>query len=245
MSSQENEGLGQALAKTLVVLTGPTSGLGLSLYDLLQQHNTPLVAIGREIERLAASQPAQGTSVFVEADFASTEDLQWLADSVAAFEELLNLHPDRIAILINNAGTIEPIQPATDLEPKALQQAMQVNCTSPVALASSLSRSALKSNRRLKIVNITTGAAKRPIAGWLAYCASKAACRMALDTLALEADIELVHCDPGVIDTQMQAIIRQVNAVSNHGVPAVPAPSLKTPAEAARSVMSQALEGRA
>jgi benzil reductase ((S)-benzoin forming) len=63
------------------------------------------------------------------------------------------------------------------------------------------------------IVNISSGAAKRAIAGWSAYCAAKAGLEMATRVAALDASINdptLAICSlaPGVVDTQMQAVVR-------------------------------------
>ena len=69
--------------------------------------------------------------------------------------------------------------------------------------------------RRL-IVNISSGAAKRAIAGWSAYCAAMAGLEMATRVAALEAsanDPTLSICSlaPGVVDTGMQTLIRETN----------------------------------
>ena len=66
------------------------------------------------------------------------------------------------------------------------------------------------------IVNISSGAARRAIAGWSAYCAAKAALEMATRVAALEAatnDATLSICSlaPGVVDTDMQGLIRGIS----------------------------------
>jgi len=64
-----------------------------------------------------------------------------------------------------------------------------------------------------RIINISSGAGRRPISGWSAYCASKAALDMATRVVALEAQsrrrpVEAVSLAPGVVDTDMQGEIR-------------------------------------
>jgi NAD(P)-dependent dehydrogenase (short-subunit alcohol dehydrogenase family) len=66
------------------------------------------------------------------------------------------------------------------------------------------------------VVNISSGAAKRAMAGWSAYCTSKAALEMATRVAALEAttnDPTLAICSlaPGVVDTPMQTLIRSAS----------------------------------
>jgi len=63
------------------------------------------------------------------------------------------------------------------------------------------------------VINISSGAGRRAIFGWGAYCAAKAGLDMATRVAALEAQaahtgVELVSLAPGVIDTAMQGIIR-------------------------------------
>ena len=64
-----------------------------------------------------------------------------------------------------------------------------------------------------RIVNISSGAGRRPIFGWGAYCTAKAGLDMATRTLAMECEarglaVEVVSLAPGVIDTDMQVTVR-------------------------------------
>ncbi len=64
-----------------------------------------------------------------------------------------------------------------------------------------------------RIVNISSGAARRPIFGWGAYCAAKAGLDMASRVAQLEAatrghPVEVSSLAPGVIDTGMQETVR-------------------------------------
>jgi benzil reductase ((S)-benzoin forming) len=64
-----------------------------------------------------------------------------------------------------------------------------------------------------RIVNISSGAGRRPVSGWGAYCAAKAGLDMATRVVALEAQsrglaIEAVSLAPGIIDTGMQESVR-------------------------------------
>jgi NAD(P)-dependent dehydrogenase (short-subunit alcohol dehydrogenase family) len=61
-----------------------------------------------------------------------------------------------------------------------------------------------------RIVNISTGAASRPVPSWSGYCATKAGFLLLTSTLAAEEpDITCVSLRPGVIDTDMQGHIRK------------------------------------
>ncbi|MDM7858931.1 SDR family NAD(P)-dependent oxidoreductase [Thiopseudomonas acetoxidans] len=115
----------------------------------------------------------------------------------------------RQVIFINNASVIEPICKASDLSMEELNKAMNVNFKSPFKIAQRLTRETQRFGIELLIFNITTGAAIRPIQGWFAYCTSKATIKMALDVLSKENDhVKVIHFDPGVMDTDMQKVIR-------------------------------------
>ena len=67
-----------------------------------------------------------------------------------------------------------------------------------------------------RVLNISSGAARRPIAGWAAYCTSKAALDMAtrcaqLDEQGNANPARFVSLAPGVIDTDMQAGVRSAD----------------------------------
>jgi benzil reductase ((S)-benzoin forming) len=224
------EQLSMALARSLVVLTGPTSGLGLALHDILCEQGVPLLALGRGIDRLSDS-----AAVLMEADFADTGHGSWIPMLKQQLDHMVDDHPSRVIVFINNAGTIAPIGPATEIAEQRLMQAMQVNFAASLAVAAVIASAA--KGRDCRIINVTTGAARRPLPGWLAYCSSKAACRMGLDVLALEnPGISVVHVDPGVIDTPMQDYIRQ-NAGPNVMAPPDRA-MLMSPLDAARHLLA-------
>jgi benzil reductase ((S)-benzoin forming) len=235
-----------ALRGAVFVLTGPTSGLGLALYDLLNGAGVPLIAIGRKVERLAHNQDVIDADkhkiALIEADFASINSADWLDESRVKAARMLEAHPEKTFVFLNNAGTIAPLCAAVDIETGALNGAMQINFVAPLTLATTMLKISAENGRHLRIVNITTGAARRPIAGWLAYCAGKAACRMALDVLAIEnTDVELLHIDPGVIDTGMQELIRKRDLMTRQSVPPADLSQLRTPAAVAQDVLARAM----
>jgi 3-oxoacyl-[acyl-carrier protein] reductase len=120
----------------------------------------------------------------------------------------------RLDILVNNAGVIEPI-------------GALYGCRA--ALPHLLARGGA-------IVNVSSGAASRPLEGWSAYCAAKAGLAMLTRSLHLELGgrgIRAYGLRPGVVDTAMQVTIRAsgVNEVSR-----LPRESLASAQEPARAV---------
>ncbi|MEP6613265.1 MAG: SDR family NAD(P)-dependent oxidoreductase, partial [Mucilaginibacter sp.] len=70
------------------------------------------------------------------------------------------------------------------------------------------------SQNKVSIVNITTGAATKPVAYWSLYGASKAYLQMFLKVLSEEnienSNLTVYNIDPGTIDTEMQSTIRDI-----------------------------------
>jgi benzil reductase ((S)-benzoin forming) len=96
---------------------------------------------------------------------------------------------------------------ATDLERNIF-----VNLVAPMLLMRRFLRATEGVALLRRIVNISSGAARRPIAGWSAYCAAKAGLDMATRVVALEAPkVEAASLAPGVIDTAMQGVVRSAS----------------------------------
>lgn len=115
-------------------------------------------------------------------------------------------------MLISNAGVVEPIGRLGTIDAGPFAAPFTVNTLAPAILVGKLLAVADARNARLRILNISTGAARRPLPGLSAYCASKAAAVMLLDCLAKErVDVVIDHIEPGVIDTDMQCKLRNAS----------------------------------
>ena len=187
----------------LYIVTGATKGLGLELArQIAAQADNRLVTMGR----------AKSDATNIEVDLADSAALERACDELerriagASFER---------AVLYNNAGVVSPVGPLEKVDAGELERNLAVNFTAPILLMRRFLR-ATASTRLRRIVNISSGAARRPIAGWGAYCAAKAGLEMAARVVALEAQgrglaIEVASLAPGVIDTPMQATVRSAS----------------------------------
>jgi NAD(P)-dependent dehydrogenase (short-subunit alcohol dehydrogenase family) len=109
---------------------------------------------------------------------------------------------------VNNAGVLEPIARLAEVDAEALWRNVTVNLFAPFLLT----RTALPylRERRGRVINVSTGAAVRPVAGWSAYGAAKAGLNLLTMTLAKEEPtITTIAVRPGVVDTEMQRQIRE------------------------------------
>lgn len=111
-----------------------------------------------------------------------------------------------VTILVNNAGTPGVPLPVAATQAEEWRRVFDVNVTGSFLCA----REALPgmaSENWGRIVNVSSGVARHPVAGMAAYGASKAALDQLTRVLALEGapyGIAATGVYPGVIDTRMQ-----------------------------------------
>jgi benzil reductase ((S)-benzoin forming) len=146
-----------------------------------------------------------------------------LADT-AALERAFDRVEQRIrgkrfakAVLINNAGIVAPVGPVEKVDGRALELNIVVNLVAPMLLMRRFLAATEGNADVVRIINISSGAGRRPVFGWAAYCAAKAGLDMATRVVAFEAaarrrPVEAVSLAPGVIDTGMQGVVRAVSA---------------------------------
>jgi benzil reductase ((S)-benzoin forming) len=140
-----------------------------------------------------------------------------LPAQVSQLGEILfgNLDKDQIEslVLINNAGMLEPIGPAGKTSDEEVVSHIQLNLLAPVLMSAAMIRKTASWPVPKTILNISSGAAFNAYYGWSAYCSGKAGLAMFTKSVALEQQeaqhpVRIFAIGPGVVDTQMQDIIR-------------------------------------
>jgi len=117
----------------------------------------------------------------------------------------------RIDLWINNAGVLEPIAFARELSGDALMQHLAINVAG--VLHGTRAYLSHLDGREGVLINISSGAALKGYAGWGAYCAGKAAVDRLSECVQLEEPTLRCHAvAPGLIDTDMQRLIRSKTA---------------------------------
>jgi benzil reductase ((S)-benzoin forming) len=200
----------------LYIITGASRGLGAALAGLLIDPAHRLVCMART-SLPALQERALAANCVVDA---VRVDLCDAAAAVSALEAALaGIDPDTVAeiCLINNAGTVLPIRPADRLTPAEIVASVAVNLAAPMALTAAFLRLTADwpDPCQRKVVNITSGAARKPYQGWSVYCATKAALDqfsrcVAVEQRDLPRGARIAALAPGMIDTDMQAEIRAV-----------------------------------
>lgn len=201
--------LNATLAGKAVLITGASRGIGAAAARAFAAAGARLGLAGRPGARLEAVAAETGAMV-LPCDVADFQQVQ------AAVEALRDAH-GRLDVLINNAGTIDPIAPLAEADPAAWARQIAVNLTGVfhgmrAALPVMLMQGAGT------IITVGSGAAYAPLEGWSGYCASKAGAIMLTRAAHLEAGnvVRVLSLSPGTVATDMQAAIRAsgVNPVS-------------------------------
>ncbi|MFC0211810.1 SDR family NAD(P)-dependent oxidoreductase [Paenibacillus chartarius] len=201
---------------TFYVITGASRGLGEALVRrVLREPGSRVLGVARSrSERLMEEAGTAGARLdWLEFDLASGD---WnrlsgqLGERMEQVQAEGNVERWR---LINNAGVLEPIGPAQDADLYAAELNIAVNLTAPMALTSAFLRLTEAYGGDRRILNISSGAGRKPYFGWSSYCAAKAGLDHFTRCLKLEQDAlangaKVVSAAPGVIDTAMQASIR-------------------------------------
>lgn len=188
------------------ILTGHARGLGAAIAQELLSRAIPVLGLSRHGNPALASQfPA--TLQQHEVDLADAQALaRWLGSG--ALQRYL-AGSDTV-LLINNAGTVQPIGPLGNQEVAHIAQAINLNVAAPMMLASAVVDTSRADTRDVRILHVSSGAGRSAYAGWSVYCATKAALDQHARAVALDQlpRVRICSLAPGVIDTDMQAEIR-------------------------------------
>jgi NAD(P)-dependent dehydrogenase (short-subunit alcohol dehydrogenase family) len=192
-------------AAAVIIVTGASRGIGAAITRKLLQAQATVVAVARTPitgdGEATRNRRVVGRLYPIIADVADPSACERaIGETIRTF--------GRLDALVNNAGILEPVARLADADPGMWRHNLEVNLLGPFYL----SRAAIPYLRqtRGRIVNISSGAARKAIAGWSAYCVAKAALTHFTRQLAAEEpDITAVALRPGVVDTAMQTLIRQ------------------------------------
>jgi 3-oxoacyl-[acyl-carrier protein] reductase len=222
-----------ALSGKVVIVTGASRGIGAVAAAALAAAGAAVMLAARDAKLsaevaskiVAAGGKAAALACDV-ADYAAVEAL------VAATTQRFG-RPD---ILINNAGVIEPIATIATSDPTAWAQNVQINLVGAFNAVRAVLPGMLAAGGGT-IVNVSSGAALRPLEGWGAYCAGKAGMAMLTRAIMLEEGahgIRVFGFQPGTTDTDMQVLIRAsgMNIISQ-----IPRGKLTPVAEPARAIV--------
>ncbi len=193
------------------IITGASRGLGAAIASELMKPGNVLYCISRS-PHTEVEEEAKSKDVIVHAHSADLTQFGQIDELVGGIIKSMNQEQFASITLINNAGMIDPIAPASRMTNADMQKNVELNLLAPMLLSASFLRWTSTFQCFKQIVNISSGAGKNPYYGWSHYCASKAGLDMFTKTIALEqahdGNFKTVSIAPGVVDTDMQAKIR-------------------------------------
>ena len=207
------------MSQQLFILTGASRGMGLAMAQQLLAAGHSLLCISRSEQATLAQQAERAPS-----GAASLQ--QWchdLSDSSTLVPRLQTWLGQQAAIawasvtLINNAGMIGRISPLSGATAKDLSHALRVGLEAPMLLTAAFLQATQNWPAERKVLCISSGLGRKPMASQAAYCAAKAGMDHFMRCVALEeahkaAGAKVCSLAPGVIDTEMQLHLRSASA---------------------------------
>jgi benzil reductase ((S)-benzoin forming) len=199
---------------TIYIISGVSRGLGYALIeDILQKEYEKCIVIGLSRNKPELHSRFAQKCEWVKTDFKFPEQVIERLDSV-----LQKYGPTKICF-ISNAGDINPIAKIGAFENRQMMDSLSVNIISPSFCVNYLVDN-FPGLKKLLLINISSGAATKSIAGWSLYSSAKAYMKMYFDVLAIEhlnepdSRIVVMQIDPGAMDTDMQEDIRNASIPS-------------------------------
>jgi NAD(P)-dependent dehydrogenase (short-subunit alcohol dehydrogenase family) len=191
----------------VALVTGAGRGIGAATARLLAGEGAAVALAARTEEEIISVakeiSSRGGTAIPVRVDVADEV-------SVSSCFETVRAELGDVTILVNNAGTPGVPLPVAATKPESWRRAFDINVTGTFLCAREALPGMASANWG-RIINVSSAAARHPVAGMAAYGASKAALDQLTRVLALEGEpygISVMGVYPGVIDTRMQEVSR-------------------------------------
>jgi len=196
---------------TLVILTGASRGLGQGVAAQYLAQGAFVLGLARHhASALKACDTLEQWPVDLSDPLPVAARLgAWLAE----LESRTGRAPRQVRLIHNAAMITEPGDIAGS-DPAALAQSLRIGLEAPVALTAAFLRATAHwSDADRRVLFVSSGLGRRPMAGAAAYCAQKAgldhfARALALEEQARPGGVRVASVAPGIIDTDMQQQLR-------------------------------------
>ena len=190
----------------VLIITGGSKGIGQGIAEYYSSKDYLVYSLSRTKSGLS---PIEEVEVDV-------TDLELACKKLNYILHKIDFSVVEKITFINNAGRLGKISNLGNLEPSDIELSIKLNTTVPLVLSNAFINATKDLDTEKQIINISSGAAVSPYAGWSVYCTSKAAIDMMTKTIATEQSdvkngVKCVSIYPGVVDTNMQDQIRSTS----------------------------------
>ncbi|KAI7893927.1 uncharacterized protein EV154DRAFT_126110 [Mucor mucedo] len=198
---------------SVVIITGASRGIGkAATLEALTKFDSKVVAVARSSALL------DELYHHVDKELGKGHLLELVVGDVTddhVLQKAVNIAVDkwgRLDSIIANAGVLEPLDNIATAPVEGWKRLFDVNVFSILSLIQHALPYLRKSDKG-SIIIVSSGAALKGYKGWGAYGASKATVNHITSTLAVEEEgVTSIAIRPGVVDTEMQAMIRSDGA---------------------------------
>ena len=177
-------------------ITGTSRGIGQALAELLLKENYLVYGYSR------TNYIKHPNFTFIKVDLSNLEEVKNIS-----FPKLKNTN----FLLVNNAARVGNIIPLNMKKEVDIIHDYNLNIIAPTILCAKFIN--YNDSYKKMIINISSGAANNNIASWSTYCASKSALDRLTNVIFEEKhrNLTIFSIYPGVVDTKMQAEIRNTD----------------------------------
>ena len=187
----------------IVLITGATSGFGMSCAKLFSKKGYKTILIGRRKDRLIKLSKELGVkkNLPIQLDVRNKEKV---------FQTIDELPRDfnKISILINNAGLAWGFEPAHKVDIKKWETMIDTNCKGLVYMTRAVLPGLIKRNKG-HIINIGSVAGSYPYEGGNVYGGTKAFVKqfsLGLKSDLLGTKVKITNIEPGMADTEFSLV---------------------------------------
>jgi glucose 1-dehydrogenase len=189
------------LIDKVAIITGSSQGIGRAIAVRYAQEGADVIinysrSVGGAEEALREVEAAGRRGLIVQADMSKTDDIRRLfATAIERF--------GRVDVLVNNAG-VETHAPFWDVTERDYDRVLNVNLKGVFFATQEMVKHLRQTNRRGKIVNISSVHEELPFPNFTAYCVSKGGLKMLTRNLSVELGplgININNIAPGAIET--------------------------------------------
>ncbi len=186
--------------RKFVLVTGTSSGIGKPTAEELLNRGWDVIGIARREVNIH-----HNNYIHLKCDLSKTKHLETIVNESLKLK-LNKKKYQRVALVNNAAGTGELLK-IEHLIPEKLMDLYVLNVITPIWLIGFFLKNRPQQSK-LRVINISTGAARNAYPGMSAYCGTKAALLMSGKVFAsensLDQNLAIRSYEPGTVNTEMQ-----------------------------------------